>query len=258
MSGNFADFQAAVMPIQNWWTQDSVPMSQPLQQWLEIAAGATTRSYSLEYYFTNIYPTWAVPDPQPYIPRFVPQGAGATTSVFKDKGTWFNTVLTSWIPPDPLPTIPIQFGKRFTKSAPPSPVPTSGGLVTPPHNVNTFGAIPVYVVPNTPSGSVVASSGVASAITQGGSPVAIVIGPCNGGLVINPTTTAGQGINSTENVNLDFVNPPLSGDGAASGTTFLLSSAAGGNTFNIPALGAGVTLWANAATSGHRLTVIVW
>lgn len=165
----------------------------------------------------------------------------------------------SWIIPQTLPqgSIPPD-GQGVTKGGLPPLPPQSPGGGHSPQRVNSFGAIPVYTVANTSSGGLVPYAGLTSVLKQGALPVPIVIGPCNGGLVVNPTTTAGQGIGSTEVLNLDLVNQPQAGDTAANGTTFQLSSTAGSNTFTIPALAPGVILWAVATTAGHKISVTVW
>lgn len=116
------------------------------------------------------------------------------------------------------------------------------------------GAIPVYVT-EAESGGVTPVAGTASAIVTGGTPITIVTGPVNGGYVTNPPNLASQGIAAAENAYLSLVGNPGSVDANANGTTSPLIP---GQTFAIPALAAGVLLKANAATSGHKLTVVVW
>lgn len=97
-------------------------------------------------------------------------------------------------------------------------------------------------------------AGTASAIVTGGTPVTLVTGPCNGGWVTNPTNAAAQGIATAENANVDPVAAPASGDANGNGTTTVLLP---GQTFEIPALASGQLIRANAATSGHKFTVVV-
>jgi hypothetical protein len=94
-----------------------------------------------------------------------------------------------------------------------------------------------------------------STITTGGTAVIIVTGPCNGGYVTNPVNAAAQGLSVTENAYLDFVNTPGSTDSAANGTTILIEP---GQNFTLPPLAPGSNLKANAASNGHKLTVVVW
>jgi len=119
------------------------------------------------------------------------------------------------------------------------------------------GAIPVYIVGDS-AGGVTPRAGSASAIAVGGTAVVLIAGPCAGGYVTNPPTAASQGIAATdiaENVYVDPVASPGSTDATGNGTTALLQP---GQTFTVPALAPGTMLRANAATSGHKLTVVVW
>lgn len=260
MSGSLAAYQSMSYQstiYQAWLPPDPIP--QPLQQWIDIGAIIVNPASRYIGWFEVVYNTWQVPDPLPILPKYVVQSAGATTSVYKDKGLWQNVVLSSWVPPDPLPTLPIQYNKLFTPSGNSAYIkPVGGNSVTPPHNVSAFGAIPVYVVPNTATGGVTPLAGVNTYIAVGGTAVVVAIGPCNGGLIVNPTTAGGQGIMTAENLNLSMSGPPISGDASAFGATFLLSSTLGSNSFTIPPLAPGVMLWANATTSGHRFTAIIW
>jgi hypothetical protein len=105
------------------------------------------------------------------------------------------------------------------------------------------------------SEGVTPAAGTASTITTGGTAVTLVTGPVNGGYITNPPNAASQGIVTAENAYVSEVGTPGSTDGAANGTTTLLTS---GQTFTFPALAAGVLIKGNAATSGHKLTVVVW
>lgn len=122
------------------------------------------------------------------------------------------------------------------------------GISSPiPPGSNTIGTV---VAP-----SVTPRAGTASTITTGGTAVTIVTGPCNGGYITNPINAAAQGISAAENVYLDPVNTPGDTDANANGTTILLEP---GQNFSLPQLASGVALKANAASSGHKLTVVVW
>jgi hypothetical protein len=107
-----------------------------------------------------------------------------------------------------------------------------------------------------PGGSLKVSpaAGTASTIATGGTAVTLVTGPVNGGYVTNPSNTAAQGV-TAENAYVDPVGTPLATDAGANGTTTLLAP---GQTFDIPPLASGKTLKGNAATTGHKLTVVVW
>ncbi|HWB48357.1 MAG TPA: hypothetical protein VG651_04545 [Stellaceae bacterium] len=94
-----------------------------------------------------------------------------------------------------------------------------------------------------------------SVVATGGTSVIVVTGPINGGYVTNPVNASAQGITASENVYLDPVGMPGSTDIAANGTTILLTP---GQSYSLPPLAAGVSLHANAATGGHKLTVVVW
>lgn len=95
----------------------------------------------------------------------------------------------------------------------------------------------------------------ASQIATGGTAVTVITGPINGGFITNPINSAAQGIADAENLYIDMVGTPGSTDAAANGTTSLLMP---GQGFELPALAAGVTVKANAATDGHKFTVNVW
>lgn len=98
-------------------------------------------------------------------------------------------------------------------------------------------------------------AGVNSEITVGGQPVVLVNGPCLGGFIINPPNAASQGIAATENLYVDPVDDPGDTDANANGTTSIVFP---GAQFNFPALSTGVQIKGNAATSGHKLTVVVY
>lgn len=101
------------------------------------------------------------------------------------------------------------------------------------------------------------AGGTNSTVTAGGTAIIAVTGPANGCAITNPPNAASQGIGTAENA---YVNPtgatPGSTDGAANGTTILLAP---NTTWNCPgAVFPGQTVLVNAATSGHKLTVLVW
>jgi hypothetical protein len=146
----------------------------------------------------------------------------------------YQTFGLAWQPPDPQPTLPVQQGHRFVAGrpyAPPRP-PTPGNAANPPGNVSAFGATPVYLTIPNATGAIMPAAGLS-----------------------NPATAAAQGIVTAENCYIDLVNPPGSTDSSANGTTVLLVP---GQVFTVPAIGAGVVIWVNAATSGHKFSVTVW
>ena len=113
------------------------------------------------------------------------------------------------------------------------------------------GAIPVW---NT--GSLVPVAGLATAVATGGTAVTAVSGPINGGYIINPPNLAGQGIGAAEALYIDMVGTPGSTDAANNGTTSSLPAT--GGTFTLPPLATGVNVKVNAATTGHKFTVVTW
>lgn len=109
--------------------------------------------------------------------------------------------------------------------------------------------VPVKPAPVTPL------AGTTATIATGGTAVTILSGPINGCYVVNPLNAAAQGIGAAENAYVDPVGTPGSSDSAANGTTTLLQS---GQSFTCPPFASGINLKANAATSGHKLTVVSW
>lgn len=89
----------------------------------------------------------------------------------------------------------------------------------------------------------------------GGAALPAVTGPINGGFITNPINSAAQGITNAENLYVDMVAAPGSTDATGYGTTVILQP---GQNFVLPPLAAGVNVWINAATSGHRITGEVW
>jgi hypothetical protein len=93
-----------------------------------------------------------------------------------------------------------------------------------------------------------------SSIATGGTAVTVATGPINGGYVVNPADETAQGV-ALENLYVDPVAAPGSTDGAAHGTTSLLAP---GQRYDVPALATGSVLRANAATTGHNFTAVIW
>lgn len=98
-------------------------------------------------------------------------------------------------------------------------------------------------------------AGATNAVATGGTAVTVATGPINGGYVVNPVDAAGQGIATAENLYIDMVAAPGSTAGSANGTNTALVP---GQVFTLPAVGPGVLVQANAATNGHKLTVVLW
>lgn len=98
-----------------------------------------------------------------------------------------------------------------------------------------------------------AASGI-SVVTTGGTAVTPITGPCNGGIITNPINTAAQAV-TAEPLYVDMVGTPSAVDANANGTTFRLDP---GQSFDIPALAAGVNVKVNAATAGHKFSAMKW
>lgn len=105
-------------------------------------------------------------------------------------------------------------------------------------------------VPFTPS------AGTTSQIVVGGQAVVAIIGPVSGGYIVNPESAADQGISAVEQLFVDPVASPTSASGSGNGTA---SSLDAGQPWTLPcAIPDGVTVRVNAATAGHKFTVVVW
>lgn len=117
-------------------------------------------------------------------------------------------------------------------------------------------ANPLPIVPSAGAGGqVTPTAGTTSTVATGGTAVTVATGVIHGGYVTNPINAAGQGIAAAENAYLDMVASPGSTDGAGNGTTVILQP---GQTFTLPPLTTGIAVKVNAATSGHKLTVVIW
>lgn len=117
---------------------------------------------------------------------------------------------------------------------------------TTPGTTNGVVTKPLFVTP---------AAGTVSSITTGGTAVTVITGPINGGYLTNPINLSAQGIAAAENLYVDPVGTPGSTDANGNGTTVILVP---GQNYTIPALAATKTLKANAATSGHKFTVVVF
>jgi hypothetical protein len=103
--------------------------------------------------------------------------------------------------------------------------------------------------------NVTPAAATADHITTGGTAVTAIAGPISGGFIVNPLNATAQGIGAAENLYIDMVGTPGSTDAAAHGTTSLLSA---GQSFTLPPVASGVNVKVNAATSGHKFTIVVW
>lgn len=90
----------------------------------------------------------------------------------------------------------------------------------------------------------------ATQIKTGGTPVTVMYGPVQGGMVVNPLDAGGQGIASPETLFIDIVNP------AALSETATTIPLAPGQSFTIPP-GQATNVSVNAATAGHQFSAVV-
>jgi hypothetical protein len=99
--------------------------------------------------------------------------------------------------------------------------------------------------------TVTPTPGLASVVTAGGTPVN-AIGPMpNGGFITNPASASDQGLGAAENLYIDPVGAAgLNGNG----TTFVLAP---GQTWTVIP-GQSTPTSVNAASSGHKFSVVVW
>lgn len=266
MSGSQFAQQQVTTNFQAWLPAQGLPpqTEQSGSQWATSAfqfgapiAPNANSTVSME----NILLAWQPVVPQPTVPSdwtTTPNGgAGPTFGIFLTSALVHSEILLSWIPPNPLPTLPaFQYHKQFTPPAPPGPpAPVPGNLANVPHGVAPNGAVPVYITTNSATNGAVPRAGTANALVSGGQAVVVAVGPINGGYITNPTNATAQGIVTAENINVDLTGPPLAGDVYGFGTTAVISA---GQTFSLPPLAAGVQVWVNAVTGGHKLTVVVW
>lgn len=96
--------------------------------------------------------------------------------------------------------------------------------------------------------------GVTSVIAVGGTAVVVAAAAPNGGYIQNPVSANDQGLANTENLYVSPVAAPGSVDGDGNGTTFVLPP--GGIWNLIP--GQTTVTWANAASSGHQFSIVVF
>jgi hypothetical protein len=95
--------------------------------------------------------------------------------------------------------------------------------------------------------------GLATQITANGVAVMVIPPGAYGGYIWNPFTPEDQGILVTEPL---FVNPISAPGLEAFGSTIALYQ--GADPFFVPAPRSTYGIWVNAATAGHRFTVVYW
>ena len=96
------------------------------------------------------------------------------------------------------------------------------------------------------------AAGLISSITTGGTAQNALTGPANGCYIVNPLTATDQGVMTAEPL---YVDPT----GTAATTTASVTNTAlapGQPWFCVPYSGKSVSL--NAATSGHKFTIVRW
>ena len=100
--------------------------------------------------------------------------------------------------------------------------------------------------------SVTPAAGNAAVITTGGTAVTAALANPNGGFITNPLLASDQGIAVAEVL---YINPTgINATTSANGTTFALQP--GQTWFIIP--GQTTTTTANATTSGHKYSIVVY
>ncbi len=114
-------------------------------------------------------------------------------------------------------------------------------------------SIPVVLASDQPPVRNTPRAGLVSVVAVGGTAVTVATGPINGGFITNPPNDDAQGV-TAENLYVDVVGVPGSTDAAANGTTSLLFP---GDSYPLKALPSGVNVMINAATGGHKVTVVI-
>jgi hypothetical protein len=114
--------------------------------------------------------------------------------------------------------------------------------------VSDANPLPSHAPPCTPA------AGTAWTIATGGTAIIAITGPVRTGYITNPESNLDQGIEATEQGYVDMVNTPGSAPGSGNGTATSLDP---GQTWSLPhPIPAGVTVKVNAATAGHKFTVV--
>jgi hypothetical protein len=90
-----------------------------------------------------------------------------------------------------------------------------------------------------------------SQVRVGGQPITAIYGPCLGGIITNPRTSAEQGVPALEPLYLNPLGPALA---IASGSTIALQP---GQSYTVP-LNFGGDISVTAATAGHRFSGVVF
>lgn len=93
--------------------------------------------------------------------------------------------------------------------------------------------------------------GLATSITLGGQAVMVIPPGAYGGYIWNPYTETDQGVP----IEPLFINPISAPSLEAFGATVAIYQ---GQNFEVPVAKSVTGIWVNAATTGHRFTVVYW
>ena len=94
--------------------------------------------------------------------------------------------------------------------------------------------------------------GLATSIAVGGTAVLVFPPGVYGGYIVNPLSTADQGISPVEPLYINpFTVPTLNGFG----TTSVIAA---GAMWSVPIAKSTIGVWVNATTTGHRFTAVYW
>jgi hypothetical protein len=121
-----------------------------------------------------------------------------------------------------------------------------------PTALSSLGGLKVAVIEQTLGFTPAAAT--TNTVATGATAVTAFSGPCNGGVITNPANGTRQGV-TAEPIYIDMVGTPLATEVGAVGTTFAIDT---GQSFTIPPLASGVAVKVNAATSGHKFSVVKW
>lgn len=99
--------------------------------------------------------------------------------------------------------------------------------------------------------AVTVTPGMTNVVALAGEAVQVIPPNINGGLVTNPLTATDQGITTPEPI---YINPISAGPLVANNTTFALAP---GSTWSVIP-GQSSSTWVNAASAGHKFSVIYW
>lgn len=95
--------------------------------------------------------------------------------------------------------------------------------------------------------------GLATVITVGGAGVMVIPPGAYGGYIWNPYTAGDQGIGIAEPI---YVNPLAAPSLQGFGATMVVYP--GADPYRVPVPKSTYGIWVNAASSGHRFTVVYW